>query len=103
MSEQVLMSQITPAELARLITEGVRDEVAKLMSINRAEQTQESEEEFLTIKEACNYLKCSTAKLWRLRRDGEIPYITSGRTILISKSDLDSFIKSNRKKGGQDD
>ena len=45
MTEQVLLSQITPSELTRLITEGVRDEIVKLMSLTQNKETIEIEDE----------------------------------------------------------
>ena len=103
MTEQILMSPITPSELTRLITEGVRDEIAKMMSINKSSAVENNSEELLTTKEACQYLKCSDVKLWRLRRDGLIPFTKCGRTILITKSDLEHFIGKQKRKEALND
>jgi len=103
MTEQILMSPITPSELTRLITEGVRDEIVKMMSVNQTSTAENNSEELLTTKEACQYLKCSDVKLWRLRKDGMIPFTKCGRTILIAKSDLQDFINNQKRKEAHND
>jgi excisionase family DNA binding protein len=103
MAEQVLLSSITPSELTKLITEGVKDQIEKMMSLKHGPEAIKYENEHYSVKEACQFLKCSTAKLWRLRKDGIIPYTKCGRTVLIAKSDLIKLIQESKKKGGQND
>jgi len=103
MTEQILMSPITPSELTRLITEGVRDEIAKMMSMSQKNEIKDDSQELLTTKEVCKFLKCSDVKLWRLRKEGIIPFTKCGRTILILKSDLQDYVSNQKKEGGYND
>lgn len=45
--------------------------------------------------EAGRYLKRSRISLWRMRRDGVLPYSKYGGRVLYKKSDLDDFIDRN--------
>lgn len=55
-----------------------------------------STNEFLTQKEAAQLLRSSEVTLWRLRRDGEIPFNRIASKILFRRSDLEAFIEKNR-------
>lgn len=56
--------------------------------------------EFMTNKEAANYLRTSTLTLWRLRRGGAIPFYRIARKVLYRRSDLDTFSEQCRKNNG---
>jgi excisionase family DNA binding protein len=60
-------------------------------------EQKQNEEKFLTIKEACTFLKCSETKLWRLRKYKKLKSYQNGRGILLKKSELENYINSSKK------
>lgn len=50
----------------------------------------------LTERQAANLLSISPRKLWGLRKDGEIAYLKSGRSIRYDVSDLEAWIMQNK-------
>jgi len=60
--------------------------------------------EFMTNKEAADYLRTSTLTLWRLRRSGSIPFYRIASKVLYRRSDLDTFSEECRgNKSGRPD
>ncbi|MBK7931977.1 MAG: helix-turn-helix domain-containing protein [Acidobacteria bacterium] len=51
--------------------------------------------EFLTNKEAAQLLRLSEVTLWRLRKNGAIPFIRIMSKILFRRSDLEGFLLRN--------
>ncbi len=102
MTEQILFSGISPSELSELIIKGVKEEFEKLVK-QPQQQTKKEEDKYLSVKEACEFLKCSTTKLWRLRKEKKLNSYKSGRNILFKKNELEEFINQSEKKGGQND
>jgi len=51
--------------------------------------------EWLTIKEAANYLKVSVPTIWRYIRLGQLTAYRRGRIVRLKKSDLDNFLQPN--------
>ncbi|MBZ9788199.1 helix-turn-helix domain-containing protein [Psychroflexus sp. CAK57W] len=100
MTNPMTFTPIAPSELIEAIAEEVMKRVEHRLP--QEAQEEKSEEEYLNIKQACEFLKCSTVKLWRLRKEGKIPYEECGRTILIKREDLKDFLSKTTKKGGQD-
>lgn len=95
MSEQILFSGITPVQLTEIIISGVKEELLNLISFQKKEKVTKNEE-YLTIKEACVFLKCSETKLWRLRKNGKLESYENGRGVLLKKSDLQDYILSSK-------
>lgn len=56
--------------------------------------------EFMTNKEAADYLRTSTLTLWRLRRGGAIPFYRIAGKVLYRRSDLDTFSEQCRRNNG---
>jgi excisionase family DNA binding protein len=52
--------------------------------------------EFLTTQEAQDFLRVSHTTLWDLRRKGLIPHYKFAKSILYKRSELESFVISNR-------
>lgn len=50
---------------------------------------------WLTEKETQEYLNVGRTTLYKLRRDGVIPFSQRGRKILYRKADLDDFLMRN--------
>ncbi|NQX81292.1 MAG: helix-turn-helix domain-containing protein [Flavobacteriaceae bacterium] len=51
--------------------------------------------EFLTIAEACTLLSVGRSTLWRKIKNEELKVLKVGRRVIIKRSDLDNFLKSN--------
>lgn len=49
-------------------------------------------EERITVKETCQILKCSEVSLWKLRKDGTLPYTQHKRTIRFKKIDIINYL-----------
>lgn len=94
---QIVFSGVSPEQFVKQIVEAVKKEV--ILHIEKPQPSKLDEVEFLTTKEACDFLKCSPTKLWRLRKNGNIVSNGAGRNNLYKKKDLENFIL---KRGGQD-
>lgn len=53
-------------------------------------------EERISVKETCQILKCSEVSLWKLRKDGTLPYTQHKRTIRFKKSDIINYLNQKR-------
>ena len=49
-------------------------------------------EERISIKESCFILGCSEVTLWKLRKDGTLPYTRHKRTIRFKKIDVLNYL-----------
>ena len=102
MTEQILLSGITPIELQKLIVSGVKEELEK--QFKKTEITEQKQQGYLSIKEACEYLKCSETKLWRIRKAGKLGSRKFGRNKLIKLQDIEDLLSNlDVQKGGQND
>lgn len=94
MAEQVLFSGTTTDLFMEKIISGIMEEVKKIYPQKTENKNQT--DEFLTVKEACAFLKCSETKLWRLRKKGSIKDYKNGRGILLKKSELEEYLNNSR-------
>lgn len=94
MNTQILLSGITPLELKDLILEGVKEELSK--AFVKSEPTKKEDNSLLSAKEACEFLKCSSTKLWRFRKSNKLPTKKCGRNILFEKKDLENLLSNNK-------
>lgn len=53
-------------------------------------------EERISVKETCQILKCSEVSLWKLRKDGTLPYTQHKRTIRFKKIDILNYLNQKR-------
>lgn len=53
-------------------------------------------EERISVKETCQILKCSEVSLWKLRKDGTLPYTQHKRTIRFKKIDIVNYLNQKR-------
>jgi len=72
--------------------ESLRDGLNRL---NR-EIAADSRREFLTNKEAADYLRCSSATLWRYRRAGKLPFSRIGSQVRFRREDLNNLLEVGR-------
>lgn len=94
MSEQILFSGVTPVQLSDIIVNGIKEELGKIFDYQKKDE-KPNEDENYTIKKACDFLKCSPTKLWRLRKNGKLKEYRSGRRILFKKSELEDYLLSS--------
>ncbi len=53
-------------------------------------------EERISVKETCQILGCSEVTLWKLRKDGTLPYTRHKRTIRFKKIDILNYLNQKR-------
>jgi excisionase family DNA binding protein len=53
-------------------------------------------EERISVKETCQILGCSEVTLWKLRKDGTLPYTQHKRTIRFKKIDILNYLNKKR-------
>lgn len=53
-------------------------------------------DERITVKESCQILKCSEVTLWKLRKDGTLPYTQHKRTIRFKKIDIINYLNQKQ-------
>ena len=53
-------------------------------------------EERISVKETCSILKCSEVSLWKLRKDGTLPFTKHKRTIRFKKIDILNYLNQKR-------
>ncbi len=53
-------------------------------------------EERISVKETCQILSCSEVTLWKLRKDGTLPYTRHKRTIRFKKIDILNYLNQKR-------
>lgn len=52
----------------------------------------------LTTDEVASFLKTSKANVFRLKKSGELPHIKIGNLVRFEQSDIDQFLKINKRK-----
>ncbi|MFC2131094.1 helix-turn-helix domain-containing protein [Bacteroidota bacterium] len=62
---------------------------------NEKKAVDSQDDEYLTIAEVEKILKVKRTTIYKLRKAGKLPYIDTGRRVLIRKSDLESYINDN--------
>ncbi len=65
-----------------------------LLESNRHITTEKSTllEDWISVKESCLILNCSEVTLWKLRKEGIIPFTRIKRTIRFKKSDILNYL-----------
>lgn len=53
-------------------------------------------EKRISVKETCHILQCSEVTLWKLRKDGTLPYTQHKRTIRFKKIDILNYLNQKR-------
>ena len=59
-------------------------------------------EKLLTADEVASILNISRSKAHNLMREREIPTITIGKSVRVSREDLEKFLASNRSSNGKE-
>jgi excisionase family DNA binding protein len=53
----------------------------------------------LTMRETAAYLRLGSTKTWQLAASGELPVVRLGRRVLVTRDDLDDYIRAHREGG----
>lgn len=69
MENSVLLQNVTPKQLAELITESVR---YQLQELKRDLQRQDANDELLTREQACQFLQINSSTLWAWTNKGKV-------------------------------
>lgn len=69
MKNSILLQDITPKELAELINEGVK---GQLNTLKKEISTHSANDDLLTRKEACEFLKIDSSTLWHWTNKGKV-------------------------------
>ena len=91
--QAVTITQITPPELETLIETLLR----KVLSTQR-KNTQPEPETLLTVQDAAKFLTLSVPTIYSLISKGELPVMKRSKRCYFSKADLLNYMKAGRKK-----
>ena len=59
-------------------------------------------EKLLTADDVAHVLNISRSKVYRMMRDKDIPTITIGKNVRVTREDLDTFVTTNREYNGDE-
>jgi excisionase family DNA binding protein len=81
--------------LAVELPEELIEQVA-LRAVELIREQEPESDEWLTSKQAADYLKCGRGRIHNLVSEGRIPVHREGGRLLFSRQELDDWIKSGR-------
>jgi len=92
----IQMIQVTPNELANLISESVKSQIQELINATNKEQLKD-ENDLLSRKETADFFKVSLVSIHSWMKDGIIkPYKVGNRTY-FKKSELITVVESSNR------
>ena len=76
----------------------LQQRVLILLENNRLNASEKSSsiEERISVKETCQILGLSEVSVWKLRKDGTLPYTRHKRTIRFKKIDILNYLNQKR-------
>ncbi|HPQ23204.1 MAG TPA: helix-turn-helix domain-containing protein [Candidatus Paceibacterota bacterium] len=86
-------SPIDPEKLINSISEKVTANILKAVKQTQQDQT----EQFLTIKEAAEFLNLSVSTLYSKCSRGELPFMKRSKRLYFSSVELMEYLKAGRK------
>jgi hypothetical protein len=94
--QQIQLFQVTPNELAHLISESVKTQIQELVNASKKEQPKD-ENDLLSRKETADFFKVSLVSIHAWMKDGIIkPYKVGNRTY-FKKSELINVVESSNR------
>ena len=94
--QQIQLFQVTPNELANLISESVKTQIQELVNASTKEQPKD-ENDLLSRKETADFFKVSLVSIHAWMKDGIIkPYKVGNRTY-FKKSELINVVESSNR------
>jgi excisionase family DNA binding protein len=92
--QAVTITQITIHELETIIEETLK----RILADYKTESLSKKNDEFLTIKEAAEYLKIVVPTIYGLVSRSSIPFMKRGKRLYFSKDELNKWIKTGKKR-----
>jgi excisionase family DNA binding protein len=77
------------------LKEVIKQAISEMNSETSKEKTIESEDAYLSQKEAARFLRVSPPTIIKWKKEGKIPYYQEGRTILFKRSELLEALRKN--------
>ena len=93
----IQMIQVTPNELAYLISESVKTQIQELVNATNKEQPQNDSEIYLTRKETSTFLKVSLVTLHSWMKSGIIRPLKIGNKTMFNKAELIKVVESSNR------
>lgn len=90
--QAVTITQITYPELEKLI------ETSLTKIIGTITDNKKTEDDILSLDEACEFLNLQHATIYGMTSRRQIPFIKKGKKLYFSKSELTSWLKSSSRK-----
>ena len=85
-SKEIRLYNITPTDLSECVKKAV--DKAMQHFISKEGETNNSQDEILTVEETIEYLKCSKQALWNWRKCGILPSYRLGNRVYYKKKDI---------------
>ncbi|MDO5978996.1 helix-turn-helix domain-containing protein [Flavivirga spongiicola] len=85
-SKPTIFYQANPEDITSTILIGVDKKIEDCFK--KFKQSQEENEQLLTVEETLNLLKCSKQALWNWRKNGILPSYRLGNRVYYKKSDI---------------
>jgi hypothetical protein len=95
--QQIQFIQVTPNELATLISESVKTQIQELVNTTTAPKTPTGEKELLTRKETADFFKVSLVSIHAWMKDGIIKPYKVGNKTYFKKSELMQVVESSNR------
>jgi excisionase family DNA binding protein len=92
--ENIILTNVSIEDLAKLVAE----KVLSLQNRNNIQEEIQDPDEFLTMKQACEFLKLAKPTLYAFTCKRTIPYFKKGKFIFFKRVDLIDWMNSGRKK-----
>lgn len=91
-------SPIDPEKLINSISEKVSEKVtANILKVIKKQTQQDQTEQFLTIKEAAEFLNLTVSTLYSKCSRGELPFMKRSKRLYFSSVELMEYLKAGRK------
>lgn len=91
-------SPIDPEKLINSISEKVSEKVtANILKVIKKQTQQDQTEQFLTIKEAAEFLNLTVPTLYSKCSRGELPFMKRSKRLYFSSVELMEYLKAGRK------
>lgn len=89
--KRLIIERLTVEDLKEIIGEAIEETLNK----------KQIEDEFFTVQEASRYLKMPVTTLYDYTSNKKIPFHKKGKKLHFSKQELNAWMKSKNKEGGE--
>lgn len=92
--EQMMIWTVSKDELRDIIASVVREELNARMEDSHSKD----DREYLSVDETCDRYHFSKSALYKLTASRAIPYIKTGKRLLLRKADVDEYLSKHRRR-----